>query len=92
MTHALGADRYYVAPLIQAHADQRVLADLIRQELPDVSAKLKEEDITEQSFAFTWFFVLFVKSVPTECTLSIWDSLLLEGRSVLFRYALALLK
>ncbi len=35
---------------------------------------------------------MFVKSLPTECTMIIWDSLLSEGREVLFRYALALLK
>lgn len=45
-----------------------------------------------KSVAFNWFFVLFVKSIPTECALSVWDSLLLEGPSVVFRYGLAILK
>jgi hypothetical protein len=39
------------------------------------------------------FFNLYVQSnLPVELILRIWDLFLLEGRVVLFRYALALLK
>lgn len=68
------------------------MKDLIQQILPALSAKLQEHDISIDSVTFQWFFMLFVKSVPTDCSLTIWDSLLLEGRRVLFRYALAILK
>eukprot|EP00051_Salpingoeca_urceolata_P029413 m.6731 g.6731 ORF g.6731 m.6731 type:complete len:893 (-) comp2717_c0_seq2:124-2802(-) len=83
---------YFVDPLIAAHADQAIFKYLLDMELPALSARMKEQDFDIEATSFHWFFGLFVSILPCEVVVRIWDSLLHEGRDVLFRYALALLK
>eukprot|EP00045_Choanoeca_perplexa_P016102 m.212755 g.212755 ORF g.212755 m.212755 type:complete len:1325 (+) comp17169_c0_seq1:217-4191(+) len=83
---------YYVHPMIDPRADQRVMVDLVQHYLPKLAHRLAQSEMDLSLITFQWFFALFVDMVDTELTLRIWDCLLLEGRSALFKFSLALLK
>ena len=83
---------YYVHPMIDPRADQRVMVDLVQHYLPRLAHRLAQSEMDLSLITFQWFFALFVDMVDTELTLRIWDCLLLEGRSALFKFSLALLK
>jgi hypothetical protein len=43
-------------------------------------------------FATSWFLTIFSQEVPIQLTLRIWDIFFIEGKKVLYRIALAILK
>lgn len=43
-------------------------------------------------FAAEWFSTLFVYNFPLEVVFRIWDSLFLEQRTYIFRFAIAIMK
>lgn len=83
---------YYVDPMIEPRADQRVLLDLVAKHMPGVWENLARYEVDLSLVSFHWFFTLFVDCMPLEVTLVVWDNLLLEGRFALFRFAMAVLK
>ncbi|KAF2343515.1 Rab-GTPase-TBC domain, partial [Trinorchestia longiramus] len=70
----------------------RVLLVLIATKLPQLYTHLSQHRIDISMITFNWFLCLFVEEVPHALYLHIWDSFLLEGSKVLFRFALAMLK
>ncbi|XP_013383213.1 TBC1 domain family member 2B isoform X1 [Lingula anatina] len=83
---------YFGKTMMAAQADQRVVKDLIAEKLPRINAHFEKNELDISLFTFNWFLTLFVDNVPPETTLRIWDSFLLEGNKVLFRFCLAFLK
>lgn len=83
---------YYTDPLIVARADLSIFKDLIVLELPELNAKFDSLDFDVGAVSFQWFFTGFVTSLPAQFAMRIWDSFLLQGRDVFFKYALAVLK
>ncbi|ELU03415.1 hypothetical protein CAPTEDRAFT_172092 [Capitella teleta] len=83
---------YYAQSLIAAHADQRVLKDIVADKLPRLTAHLEQHRVDLSLFTFNWFMTIFVDNIPVETFLRIWDTFLYEGSKVLFRYAVAFLK
>lgn len=88
---------YYIDPMTNARADQRVLcgktrpapfsADVWSTELlekccPRLSTLLDKLEIELQIVAFHWFFILFVDCFDTNTTLSVWEAVLLNGSEV----------
>ena len=57
-----------------------------------MDAKFNSIDFDIGAVSFQWFFALFVTSLPAHFALRIWDAFLLQGRDVLFFYALGILK
>jgi hypothetical protein len=84
--------QYYDRTLIAAHADQRVLKDIVADKLPQLHNHFVIHQCELSLFTFNWFLVLFVDNLPVTTYLRIWDTFLYEGSKVLFRYSVAILK
>jgi len=83
---------YYQADMVECQVDQLLLADLLQTQLPSLHRHLEDLEIQFNTLAMRWFLVLFISVLPTESTMRVWDIFLREGRSLLFRVALAVLK
>uniref|UniRef100_A0A1X7TC51 Rab-GAP TBC domain-containing protein n=1 Tax=Amphimedon queenslandica TaxID=400682 RepID=A0A1X7TC51_AMPQE len=84
--------RYFSDGLSAAQADQLVLKELIQNKLPLLNEHLLSNDIDVTIVTFNWFLTLFIDALPTESMLRIIDVFLFEGRKVLFRVSLSILK
>jgi len=62
---------------------QRVLKDIVLEKLPALYGHFTTHQCDLSLFAFNWFLVLFVDSLPITTYLRIWDSFLYEGSKVL---------
>lgn len=82
---------YFDSGLVGAQTDQLCLKHLIELKIPELYYHLKKLDIDISTITLNWFMALFIDALPFETMLRIWDSFLLEGTKVLFRYSLALL-
>jgi len=82
---------FYSHDMFQCQIAQLLLQDLIEAQLPKLAVHLEELQVRTTTFAMRWFLCLFVGVLPTECTLRVWDLLMLHGRPVLFRVTLTLL-
>eukprot|EP00730_Choanoeca_flexa_P016122 TRINITY_DN7556_c0_g1_i1.p1 TRINITY_DN7556_c0_g1~~TRINITY_DN7556_c0_g1_i1.p1 ORF type:complete len:891 (+),score=161.21 TRINITY_DN7556_c0_g1_i1:126-2798(+) len=83
---------YYRFPMLGSHIDLRIFSDLVDVQLPQLSQHFKDMQFDLKATSFSWFFTAFVGTLPTECVMRIWDAFLAEGRVVLFRYGLAVLR
>uniref|UniRef100_A0A915MN35 Rab-GAP TBC domain-containing protein n=1 Tax=Meloidogyne javanica TaxID=6303 RepID=A0A915MN35_MELJA len=50
-----------------------------------------DQEVLKEIVTLNWFIALFFDAVPFQTMLRIWDTFLLEGPKVLFRYTIALL-
>ena len=82
---------YFTDSMIGLHTDLTVLNSLLLTHLPRLSAHLQAMRVDIRPIAFPWFLSLFVKTLPVESVLRVWDCLLCEGSKILFRTALGLL-
>lgn len=61
------------------------------ERMKKIAETMDSNFVATVSFVFQWFVCLFTSSnLPVEVTRTIWDYLLIEGASVLFRAGLAL--
>uniref|UniRef100_A0A914LPL2 TBC1 domain family member 2B n=1 Tax=Meloidogyne incognita TaxID=6306 RepID=A0A914LPL2_MELIC len=70
---------YFDQTLTGAQADQEVLKEIVEQKFPQLAEHLDECEID------------LTTAIPFQTMLRIWDTFLLEGPKVLFRYTIALL-
>jgi hypothetical protein len=82
---------YFCGDMMGIHADLHVLSILIDQFLPKLSQHLKNYGVDIRPIAFAWFISLFIKTLPIESVLRVWDLLLIEGSVILFRVTLGIL-
>lgn len=83
---------YYSCTLIGVQADQRVLATLVANFLPEVDATLREHDIELSLITLQWFLTLFASVVHMKILLRIWDMFFFDGSIILFQVTLGMLK
>ncbi|XP_048587303.1 uncharacterized protein LOC5507434 isoform X2 [Nematostella vectensis] len=83
---------YFDEFLIGAQADQEVLKELVCEKLPALHAHFKYYGVDLSTVTFNWLITIYLDAVPFETGLRIWDCFLYEGREVLFRVAIGLLK
>ena len=82
---------YFTHSMLGLHTDLAVLSCVLATHLPRLSAHLQALQVDIRPIAFPWLLSVFVKTLPIESALRVWDSFVLEGSKVLFRTALALL-
>ena len=87
---SLPAD-YFTHSMLGLHTDLNVLALLISTHLPRLHQHLRALHVDIRPIAFPWFLSLYIKTLPIESCLRVWDSFVLEGSKLLFRIALGLL-
>lgn len=92
------------ARTLEANVDIGVLMTCIRDSLPQVWAKIDEDNIDSRlpanstrmpdvSIATTaWFMNLFIGNMPLESVLRVWDCFFYEGSKTIFRIGLAIFK
>ena len=82
---------YFTDSMIGLHTDLTVLNSLLSTHLPRLHSHLQAMRVDIRPIAFPWFLSLFIKTLPIESVLRVWDCLLCEGSKLLFRTALGLL-
>ncbi|XP_065916446.1 TBC1 domain family member 2B-like [Dysidea avara] len=83
---------YYSPGLLGAQADQELTRELVAEKLPALYAHLTNNCVDIAVITFNWLLAAFVDALPTESMLRIWDCFLYEGRKVLYRFTLAILR
>ncbi len=76
-------------PLVQLLQYQ--LEQLVARLLPKLSAHFTAHGITPTMFSAQWLLTIFTYSFSFSVTCRIWDSFLLEGWKVVFRFSIAVL-
>lgn len=77
---------------LAAKVEQKVLERLVQKKLPKLYQHVSRTDGGFTALTSTWFSCAFTTALPAETTVRVWDALMLEGRKVLLRVAIALLK
>ena len=80
--------RHFAAGMSGSFIDCRVLAELLANRCPDVSAKLCEMEISVQLLATRWFLTLWSSVLPPPTLLRVYDALFLLGPSTTLLVAL----
>lgn len=84
--------RYFDSTMLGVAGDVAILLELVRLRLPKLWLHLGRLDCQAlEGILTSWFLCGFIKTVPVETALRIWDSMLVEGSKVLFRVGLALI-
>lgn len=72
--------------------DAAVLMALLRDQLPETHKHFVEQGVDPLYFAVEWFMCIFVRQFPFATVCRILDQFLLDGRKVMFRVAVALIR
>ncbi|PKI84285.1 hypothetical protein MVES_001632 [Malassezia vespertilionis] len=72
---------YFATEMHVAQADQRILLSLVRTGMPRIAAHMRALRVELAAVTYAWFLSLF----------TIWDILLVDGSSAMFRIAYAIL-
>lgn len=83
---------YYTSQLLVSQADQRVLGQLTKELLPKLHSHLQKQGVDLAAITFAWFLSIFTDCLPVETLFRVWDVFFVEGMTVLFRVAIAILK
>ncbi|XP_022667805.1 TBC1 domain family member 9B-like [Varroa jacobsoni] len=81
---------YYNTKVIGAQIDQRVLQDLVKDNLGLLHDKLEALGILSM-ISISWFLTLFLSVMPFEAVVQIMDCFFYDGPKVIFQVALAIL-
>lgn len=57
---------YYTEHLLVCRADQRVLEELVKRDLPTLAAHFEELGVELPAVTFSWFLSLFTDAVPVQ--------------------------
>ena len=69
-----------------------VYSVLGRNRLPKLFAHLEAENLHESMYSIEWFMTIYTRSFHFDLVTRIWDVMLHEGKKIVFRVALALMK
>ncbi|CAD6891748.1 unnamed protein product [Tilletia laevis] len=82
---------YYTSHLLVSQADQRVLVELVDEQLPKLAEHMREIGVDLPAVTFAWFLSLYTDCLPVETLFRVWDIIFIDGMVVLFRIAMAIL-
>jgi hypothetical protein len=83
---------FYGPTLKGVLVDASLLEELIYQEHSKLASHFRRLNFEFSTFTMSFLLKLYSSDFPVETTLRIWDKLFLEGSTILFKVALALLK
>ena len=92
---------YYTSHMVGSRTDQRVLLSCLKWKLPALHrhfvsigvAPADGQDVPLlEPLTCTWYLCIFVNSLPLASSLRVWDCFMHEGRKVLLRVGLSVLK
>uniref|UniRef100_A0A9J2PC09 Rab-GAP TBC domain-containing protein n=1 Tax=Ascaris lumbricoides TaxID=6252 RepID=A0A9J2PC09_ASCLU len=93
MTHSIQQrPSYYTSDMSGIIVDIKVLRDILRDRTLMPSALLRLIETDMEMMLSKWFLCWFLETLPMESVLRVWDCLFLEGNTVLFRIAVALIE
>lgn len=75
----------------QVEAYYRIFDTLLADSMPKIYFNFKQHQISPAAYLPDWLVPLFLDHLPFEACARLWDVILLEGDSFLFRAALAML-
>lgn len=81
MVNELIPPAYYDNALMGVHGDQRVLAHLVEELIPDVSDALTKAGIQLQVVTLEWFMCALCSVLPAHTALRVWDAMFIYGAS-----------
>ena len=69
-----------------------IFLSLVKKYMPKLYVHLETNYFLPSLYATQWFMTLFSANMPIELTLRIWDIFFIEGKKILYRIGLAILK
>uniref|UniRef100_A0A7S3DB67 Rab-GAP TBC domain-containing protein n=1 Tax=Palpitomonas bilix TaxID=652834 RepID=A0A7S3DB67_9EUKA len=73
--------------------DLLILQELFRQRIPDATQRLETLQMSVDKYAGRWFLSMYIRTLPLDCVLRVWDILHGERRNkILFKVALVLMR
>ena len=84
-------EEFYSPSMVDSTVYQSVFEDLLARTVPKLSVLFASEGVPLPLICSQWFLCLYVRVLPTETTLRVWDAFFYEGKKILFRMGLAIL-
>lgn len=91
MMNDLDMKHMYLPGVPELHMKNYQMSHLIRQKLPKLFNHLKKIQMTTDYFTSKWIMTVFANSLPFDAIPTIFDNLLLDGWSSVYRIGIALL-
>jgi hypothetical protein len=83
---------YYANTMKQLHVDGIVFGQLLQSMDSELAVRMTELRVEPINFTPTWFLPMFVRIVPWQTLLRLWDVFLFEGPSFILRTALGIIR
>lgn len=83
---------YYIPSLIGVRADNLAFQALLAFYSPELYATFKSTDTLLEPIVMPWFLCLYINALPPFAVCRVWDCLFWQGREVLFRVGIHLLR
>lgn len=83
---------YYTPEMETLRVDGDILFGLLKKVAPSVYKHLKKQKVEPILYMTEWFLCVFIRTLPWDTILRVWDMFLCEGVKVVFKVALVVLK
>eukprot|EP01043_Picozoa_sp_COSAG02_P029644 COSAG02_NODE_1855_length_10650_cov_4.154677_6_plen_546_part_00 len=92
MVEDLLPESFYADNMSALLTELDLFDELVQAKLPRLFSHFERLSVDLKATCSQWFLLVYVNVLPLESVLRVWDSFLVEGSSVLFRVAIAVLK
>lgn len=92
MVEDLLPESFYADQMSALQTELDLFDELVRSKMPRIWNHFNGLQVDLRATCSHWFLLVYVNVLPLESVLRVWDSFFVEGASVLFRVALAVLK
>ena len=87
-----GLEGFYLPDFPELKKTFYVMLCLMKKHLPKVYDMLKKNDVMPSMYALEWFITLFTRELDFKILVRIFDTFLLEGFKVIYRFIFGFLK
>ena len=92
MVEDLLPESFYADNMSALLTELDLFDELVQSKLPRLWNHFERLSVDLKATCSQWFLLVYVNVLPLESVLRVWDSFFVEGSSVLFRVAIAILK